>query len=153
MICEPGRKDHNGFQGVALKFTRWLFIPLAVSIVNADGTDIAGTWRATVVGGLRTKTIGQALLEIRVDGDRLTGTAHIGNEDKSYYPGAAPISDGKIDGDQISFTVVGEHSASTGIPIMKFVGAIHGDELELTMTLSDNHVWGTMKMRGERVSK
>ena len=123
-------------------------------MLNASALDVTGTWRVTVVGGLSTKTIAQALLELKVDGDRLTGIAHIGNEDNSYYPGTAPISDGKVDGGHISFTVIGEHAASSGLPIMKFAGAIYGDKLELTMSLSDSHgFWGTMEMKGKKISK
>jgi hypothetical protein len=129
----------------------WTTILFATVAIAASGSDIAGNWRAVVVGGVRHMMIAQATFEFKVEGSRLTGTAHVGND---AYPGTAPISDGKIDGDRISFTVIGEHPSSNGVPTMKFEGTIHGVELDLSMSLSDGAVdGGRMEMKGEKISR
>ena len=87
-----------------------------LALAAAQGDDIAGNWKAVVVGGVRHKTIGQATFEFRVDGSHLTGIAHIG----SSYPGTAPISNGEINGNRVPFTVIGEHPSSNGV---------HGNEI------------------------
>lgn len=101
-----------------------------------------------VTGGVIHMTVAHALFDFHVvDGNRLTGTAHIGD----YYPGTAPITQGMIDGDHVSFTVVGEHPSSNGLPTMKFTGTIHGDEMELTMDLVDGYLdSGNTEMKARR---
>lgn len=137
-----------------MNFTRGVAIFFATLALAASGDDIAGRWKAVVVGGVRHMTIAQATFEFKVEGSRVTGTAHVGDDDQSYYPGTAPISDGEINGDHIAFTVVGQHASSNGIPTMKFAGTIHGEELDLTMSLSDGYVdGGVMEMKGEKILK
>jgi hypothetical protein len=134
-----------------MNFPRGVPIFFATLALAASGDDIAGNWRAVVVGGVRHMTIAQATFEFKVEGSRLTGTAHVGDD---AYPGTAPISDGEINGEHIAFTVVGRHPSSNGIPTMKFVGTILGEELDLTMRLSDGYVdGGVTEMKGEKVSK
>jgi hypothetical protein len=127
---------------------RWPLILFATLALNASTGDISGSWKAVVTGGVIHMTIAQALFDFHVvDGNRLTGTAEIGD----YYPGAAPITQGTIDGDHFSFTVVGEHPSSNGLPTMKFTGTLHGDELELTMDLVDGYVdGGKTEMKARR---
>lgn len=117
-------------------------------LLNAAPNDIAGSWNAVVTGGVIHKTIAQALFDFHVvDGNRLTGTAQVGD----YYPGKASITQGTIDGDHVSFTVVGEHPSSNGLPTMKFTGTIHGDEIELTMDLVDGYLdSGNTEMKARR---
>jgi hypothetical protein len=47
---------------------------------------------------------------------------------------AVPISDGKIDGDRISFTTIGKLGSSSGYPKMRFEGTLNGREMRLTMS-------------------
>ena len=103
-----------------------------------------------VTGGVIHMTVTQALFDFHVvDGNRLAGTAQIG--EGSGYPGNGPITEGTIDGDHFSFTVVGEHPSSNGLPTMKFTGTLHGDELELTMDLVDGYVdGGKTEMKARR---
>lgn len=75
-----------------MNLTRGAVIFFATLALAASGGDIAGKWKAVVVGGVLHKTIAEATFEFKVDGGHLTGTAHIGNS----YPGIAPISDGEI---------------------------------------------------------
>lgn len=132
-----------------MKFTRWVVVLLLAQGLTVSAADVAGRWKATVTGGTVHKTIAEATFDFKTNGNRLTGTANIGTPG---YPGMAPIADGRIDGDQISFTVVGRHPSSNGLPIMKFTGTVSGDQLSLSMNLTDGHVGaGTTEMKGLRV--
>ncbi len=104
---------------------------LAGLAVNASAKDIAGSWKVSFVRGVAWQTIGEADFDFKVDGNKLSGTAHIG----VGWPGTAPISEGIIDGDRISFLVLGRQPSSDGYPKMRFEGSVQGDELRLTMTL------------------
>ncbi|MBV9771605.1 MAG: hypothetical protein JOZ32_18690 [Bryobacterales bacterium] len=94
------------------------------------------------------KTIGGAEFQFATDGDHLVGTANVG----VGWPGKAPISDGKFDGEHISFTVVGEQPSSDGFPKMDFTGTIHGDEIKLSMTFypDGKRVLGETAFEGKR---
>src|SRR4051794_33934793 len=104
-----------------------LALMLGINLVSfAETTNIDGTWAVKYVAGPAMKTIGGAEFEFKADGDKLTGTANVG----VGWPGKAPISNGKIDGDRISFTVYGKQWSSSGYPKMHFVGTIHDDEIK-----------------------
>jgi hypothetical protein len=108
------------------------FLMLAIPFVSfADTKDVDGNWTVKYVGGPVTKTMGSAEFEFKADGDKLTGMANVG----MGWPGKAPVSNGTIDGDRISFMVYGKQLSSSGYPKMHFVGTIHGDEIKLTMIL------------------
>jgi len=109
---------------------------LGISFVSfAETVDVDGNWTVKYVGGPVMKTIGGAEFEFKADGDKLTGIANVG----MGWPGKAPISNGKIDGDRISFMVYGKQWSSSGYPKMHFVGTIHDDEIKLTMSLFYDH--------------
>jgi len=82
----------------------------------------------------------------RVDGNKLTGIAHM-----SYWPGDTDITDGKVDGDRISFTALGKlpwGSTSNGVtqggyPKLRFDGLL--TEGVITFKLD----WGSMMFTGE----
>jgi hypothetical protein len=93
------------------------------------GDAIRGKWTVKYASGLAMKTIGGAEFEFSVDGSTLTGNANVG----FGWPGRAPVSAGRIEGDRILFTVQGKQWSSTGYPKMLFKGTVHGDEIELTM--------------------
>jgi hypothetical protein len=86
-------------------------------------------------------TVDKATFEIQQQGNKLTGMAHVGN-----WPGDAPITDGKIEGGQFSFTVVGDSpwrsNAGVGYPKLEFSGTMDGDEMTLTLK------WGSIMAAG-----
>jgi hypothetical protein len=106
-------------------------ILLAASMIRASAGDIPGKWKALFLGPKEQcpKTFCEIMLNFKVEGDNITGAVHMGN-----WPGDAPISDGKIDGDSVSFVTIGTLGASSGYPRLKFVGSIHGGDMRLTMT-------------------
>ena len=136
-----------------MKSIRWasfLGTLLAFSVFG-QSTDIGGHWTVRYVRGVESKTIGSAEFEFKRDGEELTGTANVGNG----YPGKAPISNGKIEGDRISFTVYGKLPSSSGFPKMNFVGTIHGDDIRLTMVLvydDAQNGTGSTELEGKRNS-
>jgi hypothetical protein len=93
-------------------------------------------------------TFGEVLLDLRVDGTKLTGTATMGDN----WPGSAPIADGKIEGNRFSFTWTGTSPSSGGVPLrtsyphLTFTGTVDGD----TMTLSMDGAY-KMELKGERL--
>ena len=108
------------------------FLPLL-----ASANDIDGKWKASFVGPRDNlpRMVREMVFDLKVEGDKLTGTAHMGS-----WPGDAPISDGKVDGNQITFTAIGKSpwraggqgSQSSGYPRLKFIGTVQGNEIKLT---------------------
>ena len=68
------------------------------------------------------------LIDFKDDENGLTGVVHTG-----VWPGDCSITDVKINQGRISFRATGRIPSSTGIPILRFEGEIHGDGLKLTM--------------------
>jgi hypothetical protein len=114
----------------SILWTSLLGVWFAFAVV-AESTDIGGHWTVRFAGGVAWKTIGGAEFDFRPAGGSLTGMANVGHG----YPGKAPIANGKIEGDRISFTVYGQQESSSGFPKMHFTGTIHADEIKLTMVL------------------
>jgi hypothetical protein len=92
---------------------------LALTFVCA-AADVTGKWVAQVPG--REGQTRETTFEFKADGDKLTGTMSGRGE-------PAPIADGKISGDTISFTVTREFGGNT----MKwtFTGTVAGDEIKM----------------------
>ena len=92
-------------------------------LVQVWAADIDGKWVAQVPGrGGQTR---ETTFNFKAEGDKLTGTV-------SGRQGDTPISDGKISGDEISFTV----SQSFGGNDIKLIykGKVAGDEIKFTRT-------------------
>lgn len=114
-----------------MRLMLWALFLLAGLAANGSADDIAGSWKVSFVRGVAWQTIGDADFDFKVEGNKLSGTAHIG----VGWPGTAPISEGTLNGERISFLVVGQQASSDGYPKMRFEGTVRGDELQLTMTL------------------
>ena len=103
-----------------LMTTGVLFGLLAMTAMAAD---ISGKWTAEMPGrGGQTR---EQTFNFKVDGNTLTGTV-------SGRQGDVAISDGKIDGDQISFTQSMEFNGNTMRILYK--GTISGDSIKFTRT-------------------
>ena len=83
----------------------------------AFAADIDGKWTGEIVG----QNMGIAFT-FKAEGTTLTGV-HVVNEQET------PIEDGKIDGNNISFTVTLDFGGETKIP---HKGTISGDEIKMT---------------------
>ncbi len=93
--------------------------------VAALAADISGTWKGTAEGP-------QGALErnfvFKVDGTKFTG------ETTSQMLGKSTISDGKIDGDNISFSIIA--SLQGNEVKISYKGKVTGSEIELTSEMS-----------------
>jgi hypothetical protein len=93
-----------------------LLLCVSLSLLAAD---VTGKWTAQVPsrqGGTREQTF-----NFKADGDKLTGTI-------SGRQGDIAITDGKISGDTISFTVKMEYGGNS--VEQKYTGTVSGDEIK-----------------------
>ncbi|HJZ97942.1 MAG TPA: hypothetical protein VKE70_15635, partial [Candidatus Solibacter sp.] len=90
---------------------------LAVFAMTAAAADIAGIWKAVVdtPNGAMEST-----LDLKVQGTKLTGTV------ASAQMPATPISDGKVDGDNLSFVV--KRDGPNGQFVINYKGTVSGDD-------------------------
>jgi hypothetical protein len=96
----------------------FLFLLAAVAAFAAD---VNGKWVAKVPGrGGETR---EATFNLKADGNQLTGSV-------STPRGEINISDGKVDGDEISFQQVMEFNGNQVKLIYK--GKVSGDEIKFT---------------------
>ena len=95
----------------------------ALTLWVSFAADIDGKWTAQVEGrnGTRTET-----LMLKADGGTLTGSVGGGRG------GSIEISNGTIDGDKVSFTVVREFGENK--ITQEYKGTLSGSELKLTMS-------------------
>jgi hypothetical protein len=93
----------------------------AVMAIAAFAADVSGKWTAETPGrGGQPMTF-----TLKADGSALTGSV-------SGRGGDTPITDGKIDGDTVSFTVVREMQGNT--MKMMYTGKVSGDSINFKMT-------------------
>ena len=121
-----------------MRSVRNLFIPLIFVIVfTASAADVSGTWKAameTPNGPFETT------FNFKADGQKLTGTT------SNRFMQDAPISDGRIDGDQVSFVVKGEFNGNE--VRVNYKGKVVGDELKLTFEIAGRD--GALEMTARR---
>lgn len=160
-----------------MKFLRCALILWLTLALNASANDIDGTWKAVFVGPMdqRPKMVSEMVFDLRttiskrrigaltvVGGKQFTGMAHMAN-----WPGDAPISEGRIEGNRISFTAVGrmpwesneQGGASSGYPRLRFNGTIHRNDMKLTLIWDSVLIYGKMpdssklEMVGKKISE
>jgi hypothetical protein len=96
---------------------------LLLTALLAFGADVAGKWKASIEGqnGPREVTF-----TFQVTDGKLTGTA-------TGSQGEAPITEGKVEGDKVSFTV------ESGQFKAVLTGTVSGDDLKLTGRAGDSN--------------
>ena len=105
------------------KILAMVVIVLGLALMTAVAADVTGKWISEREGrGGETMT---TTYNFKVDGTALTGTV------SSPMGGDNAISNGKIEGDNISFAVKMEMMGNT--MTMKYKGTVAGDEIKLTM--------------------
>jgi len=90
----------------------------------AMAADVAGKWTAQVPG--RGGQTSETTFVFKVEGDKLTGTI-------SSQMGETAISDGKVSGDDISFSVTREVQGNSFKMVYK--GKVSGEEIKFTRTI------------------
>jgi len=108
--------------------------------LHGPSNDIGGVWKAVFIGDLgeRPKMVSEIIFNLNSSGNALTGTVHA-----AYWPGDAAVSDGKIDGDRITFTMTGHLPAgSNGVtyyPKLCFTGVRSGGEMKIDLHWTQAH--------------
>lgn len=98
---------------------------VALFAMVASAADVTGKWKAQVPG--RDGQMRETVFTFKVDGDNLTGTVAGGRG------GDAPISEGKVSGDDISFAVVRAFNEKKIKTIYK--GKLSGDEIKFNVSV------------------
>jgi hypothetical protein len=106
---------------------RQLLAVMAMGVCAALAADISGNWKATAEGPNGSM---QRTFTFKVDGNKVTG------ETTSSMLGKSAITDGKVEGDTVTFSI----TADLGGNQMKidYKGKIAADEIKLTSTSSAN---------------
>lgn len=98
-------------------------VALSLAVTGAWAADVSGKWTATMEGPRGTQT---TTFNLKAEGEKLTGTV------EGARGGAVQITDGKVSGDDISFTVVREFQGNQMKLLYK--GKVTGDELKMQMS-------------------
>jgi hypothetical protein len=142
-----------------------LFVLVSALGINASAADVNGKWKLNFLGdpGKWPKTVSEVILDLKADGNMLSGVARAGN-----WPGEMTINDGKVNGDRIWFTVIGKGAwrssspttgQASGYPRLAFSGKIDGDTLQVTLLWDSVIIYGNVSenkgqeyaLAGERV--
>ena len=95
----------------------------------ARAADLAGKWNAEFDSQIGTQ---KYVYDFKADGDKLTGTA---TYDHSMGKGEAPLTDIKVNGDDVSF--VETMKINDQEITVTYKGKIKGDEMTLTRNVGD----------------
>jgi len=98
-----------------------VLILIAAFAMAAMAADVAGTWKATAEGpnGSMERTF-----VFKVDGNKLTG------ETTSTMLGKSTIAEGKVDGDNLSFSITADFQGTE--LKLSYKGKVAGADLHLT---------------------
>jgi hypothetical protein len=102
---------------------KWLPVLMMVFVLALCAADVAGTWKASVETPNGTF---ESTFTFKVDGNKLTGTV-------ASPMGEAPISDGKVDGDDVTFSVVRSRDGQEFK--LAYKGKVKGNNMTLTLTV------------------
>lgn len=97
---------------------------LLVAVTMAMAADVTGKWTGEVQG--RQGNPRPVTFNLKADGDKLTGNS-VGPQGREMA-----ISDGKIAGDDISFTVTQEFQGNS--VKLTYTGKVAGDEIKMKQT-------------------
>lgn len=103
------------------KLTAVLCVLLLTAAMTLLAADVSGKWVAQAPG--RDGQTREVTFNLKADGDKLTGTV-------SSPMGDREISDGKVNGDEVSFSVAMEFNGQAVKVLYK--GKVAGDEMKLT---------------------
>ena len=98
---------------------------MLLAVTSIWAADVAGKWTAHIPGAQGQGDSDITLL-LKVMDDKLTGTLN-----NSAQPGDVEIKDGKITGDEVSFSLVRKIGTADTTVVWK--GKIAGDEIQRTM--------------------
>jgi hypothetical protein len=114
-----------------------LFPLLFVFVFTASAADVSGTWKAAIEtpnGPFETTFV------FKTEGDKLTGTT------SNQFMQGAPISEGKVDGENVAFVVKGNFNGND--VQVNYKGKVSGDEMKLTVEIAG--IDRTLEMTAKR---
>lgn len=97
---------------------------LGVFVFTAAAADVTGKYAAEMQGRNGTQSI---TLNLKADGSALTGSITTPRGDN-------PISDGKVDGDNVSFNQKMNFNGNE--MVIKYTGKVEGDSIKFTRTMT-----------------
>lgn len=117
---------------------KWLLCLMAVFAFTASAADISGNWKGTAEtpNGMIERTF-----VFKVDGHKLTG------ETTSNTLGKLAIEDGKVDGDDVSFSLTVKMQGSEAK--VSYKGKVDGDTIRFTVEVQG--FGQTLEMTAKRV--
>jgi hypothetical protein len=122
-------------------------VPPSESVAKVENKKIdpSGTWKWNFTN--HNGQIREIVLKLKLDGEKLTGTYSGRNGDTA-------IKEGKLQGDEVSFRLIGKFKGSPYTE--QFDGKISGDTIKGSVvskqgTLSQSHDWGAKREAGEAV--
>src|SRR4051794_24608644 len=102
-----------------------VLLATALAAFSLWAADVSGKWTAEMQGPSgNTRTV---TLNLKADGSKLTGTVNGGRG------GDAEISDGKVDGNDLSFSVVREFNGNK--MTSSYNGKVDGDVIHFNMKM------------------
>jgi hypothetical protein len=107
---------------------------LALFVVSAYGADVTGNWKGTASFGDNSI---ERTFTFKVDGKKLTG------ETSSQMMGKSEITDGVIDGDNLSFSITGNLQGTE--MKLNYKGTVKGDEIKLSSEAAGQAIEWTLK--------
>ena len=104
---------------------------LLVASFALMAADVSGKWTFEQPG--RGGNPGRPVtITLKADGAKLTGTVPAMGRGGDNPPPPTEITDGKVDGNNVSFTVKREFNGNT--MVTKYEGTVSGDEMKLKIT-------------------
>lgn len=103
-----------------------LLLFFALSALTALAADITGTWKGSADTPMGTV---ERTFTFKVDGDKLTG------ETSSNMFGKSTIENGKVDGDNISFSITINIQGNQAKA--NYTGKVEGDQIKLKVEVPD----------------
>jgi hypothetical protein len=116
-----------------------MLVLLAAFALTASAADVAGTWKATTETPNGTF---ESTFVFKVDGAKLTGTT------SNQMMAETALTDGKIDGDNLSFTVNANFNGNE--VKLNYKAKVNGNEMKITLELPGGD--RTFEMVAKKVS-
>ncbi|HXM45721.1 MAG TPA: hypothetical protein VN924_31080 [Bryobacteraceae bacterium] len=117
---------------------KWLLCLMVLVAVAASAADISGNWKGTAETPNGTV---ERTFVFNVDGHKLTG------ETTSNMFGKSTIEDGKVDGDDVSFSVTVNIQGTAGK--VNYRGKVEGDTIKFQIEVQA--IGQTLEMTAKRV--
>lgn len=118
---------------------KWLIVFIALFAFTASAADITGTWKASTESPNGTF---ETTFVFKVEGSKVTGST------SNMMMGETPISDGKIDGDDLTFVVNASFNGNDFK--LNYKGKVNGNEIKIVLTLPQGD--RTFEMVAKKVS-